>query len=378
MEKFQYKLSLKNNTDKGRDIYDFVSADGILPKNKFADEDLALANTVAPNIDDDILIVQSGFGFLGILMADKAPEGTTIIAETSDRAHQIIKKNINKNEVDNGTAKETAFYKNINREFDKILYSPKAYEPNNVVKNRLSTLTTLLKSSGELYISGKKQKGIKRYYSHLKEIGECEKIQKGKNQVYRYKNIEGSEPVYFDIDTRFAAEVKGKEITFEAREGLFSLKTLDKGTKLLLDTIDLEKNEKTLDIACGYGAIAIYLKKLFNAEIYLADDNAIATKYAERNLANQNIEDYTLKNKDCLDGFKNQKFDTIVSNPPTHQDKGVTSEITQRAHNSLKKGGELYIVYNQNMKYENKLEQIFSKVKILEKKNNYSVAKAVK
>jgi 16S rRNA (guanine1207-N2)-methyltransferase len=85
-----------------------------------------------------------------------------------------------------------------------------------------------------------------------------------------------------------------------------------------------------------------------------------------------------LEHADCLDSFKGEKFDKIVSNPPTHQGKGVTDEIFQQSHKKLRKGGELYIVYNQNMNYEQHLEQIFSKVEILEKKNNYAVTRATK
>jgi 16S rRNA (guanine1207-N2)-methyltransferase len=85
-----------------------------------------------------------------------------------------------------------------------------------------------------------------------------------------------------------------------------------------------------------------------------------------------------LKNKDCLDGFTDRKFDAIVSNPPTHQGSGVTDEMFQQAHKSLKRGGKLYLVYNQNMNYEQQLEKIFSKVEILNKKNNYAVTRTTK
>lgn len=120
------------------------------------------------------------------------------------------------------------------------------------------------------------------------------------------------------------------------------------------------------------------MKALYNSEIHLTDDSKTATYYAEKNLKSNGIQDFTLKNRDCLDGFKDQKFDAIVSNPPTHQGEEVTNEIFNQSYQSLRQGGELYLVYNQNMRYEEKLQKKFSKVEILEKEDNYAVTRATK
>ncbi len=378
MEKTQYELKLENRSDLGRDIYKFVSADGVASKNSFREPELALADNVKPETEDSILVAQAGFGFLGVLMADKTPEGKTVIAETSDRAYQIIQRNIEENQVKNASALKTAFYQNIDQEFDKILYAPRNYEPVNIVKNRLSQLIELLEMEGELYIAGTKNTGVKRYQKHLKTAGTVEKISGGKQKVYKFQKQEDTDPEYFDVETHFTATVKDLQLDFKAREGLFSPKNLDKGTKLLLETIELKEEEKVLDLACGYGTIGVYLNKLYNTETYLSDDDAVAAYYAGNNLQMNEVNEYVLKNKDCLDGFKNQKFDAIVSNPPTHQGKQVTDEIFKNSHKRLRNGGKLYLVYNQNMGYENQLEQIFSQVEILENQDNFYVVEAEK
>ncbi len=378
MENTQYELKLENRSDLGREIYNFVSADGVASKNSFREPELALADNVTPETDECILVAQAGFGFLGVLMADKTPEGKTVIAETSDRAYQLIQTNIEENQVENASALKSAFYQNIDQKFDKILYAPRNYEPVNIVKNRLSQLIESLDTEGELYIAGTKNTGIKRYQEHLKTAGTVEKSSGGKQKVYKFQKQEDTDPEYFDVETQFTATIKDLQLSFKAREGLFSPKNLDKGTKLLLETIEFEDEEKVLDLACGYGTIGIYLNKLYDTETYLSDDDAVATHYAKNNLEANGIDEYVLKNKYCLDGFKNQKFDAIISNPPTHQGKGVTDEIFKNSHKCLKEGGKLYLVYNQNMSYESQLEQIFSQVKILENQDNFYVVEAEK
>jgi len=134
-----------------------------------------------------------------------------------------------------------------------------------------------------------------------------------------------------------------------------------------------------LDLACGYGIVGIFLKKRRKEiNICFTDDNKTATSYTKKNLEANNVQNYAIKNKNCLDGFKNMKFDTIVSNPPTHQGKQVTNEIFQQSYNSLNQGGKFYIVYNQNMRYGEKLQKKFSEVEILENQDNFYVVEAIK
>ena len=314
-------MKLKSKTDRGKEIYKFVSADGVSVKNSFSDAELALADTVEPELDEDILVVQSGYGFLPVIMADQAPEGEILGAETSDRACQITQLNLAENDSDNATANKVAFYSELEQSFDKVVYAPEGYESVKVVKNRISYLTELLKDEGQLFIAGKKTDGINRYKKYLSSLpGENQKVtQGGKQRVYRYTKTESFEPEYFEIETEFTAEIKGRELEFTACEGLFSPNDLDEGSRLLIEKLELSEDDKVLDLACGYGIIRVFVKALYGSEIYSTDDSKTATYYAEKNLRTNGVQDFVLKNRDCLDGFKDQKFDAIVSNPPTHQ-----------------------------------------------------------
>ena len=58
------------------------------------------------------------------------------------------------------------------------------------------------------------------------------------------------------------AIIKNEKFTFLTDNGVFSKKGLDFGTRVLLETIDLSKiNGNVLDVGCGYGPIAIFIKK---------------------------------------------------------------------------------------------------------------------
>jgi 16S rRNA (guanine1207-N2)-methyltransferase len=380
MDDFQYSFKLKSETDKGSKVYSFETADGVASKEGFREAELLLADTVETGEDEEILVLYPGYGFLGVVFADYTPEGNTVLAESSDRAHQITRHNLKLNDIENAENKKIASAEDIDQSFDKVLYAPKPYANTDIVKNNLTEAIQLLTEDSELYLSSSKKEGLNRYKDWLKQFkGELDKINSRDGyHTYRYKKQAGIEDRKVEVERSFEAEVNGVKASFETVEGLFSPNSLDEGSRLLIEKIEADPEDKVWDVACGYGAIGIFLEKFYNPEIYFSDNNLKAVKQTERNLQLNNIGECSLEHADCLDSFKGEKFDKIVSNPPTHQGKGVTDEIFQQSHKKLRKGGELYIVYNQNMNYEQHLEQIFSKVEILEKKNNYAVTRATK
>lgn len=379
MDSPSYEMKLQSKTDRGKEIYKFLSADGVTSKNSFREPELALADNVQPEPDDDVLVAQAGYGVLPVIIGDQAPKGTVKAVNNSDRAYQLTGINLKENDIENATNLKLGLYKEIDRKYNKIIYAPQGYEPVKVVKNRINHLIDHLEEHGDLYIAGKKTNGINRYKSHLQsQTGETKKLtQEGKQRIYRYNKTENFEPEQLEIETEFTAELDNLELDITACEGLFSPKQLDAGSKLLIEHIDLSEQDQVLDLACGYGIVGIFLQKKNGVELYLTDDNATATHYAEKNLKANNVENYILKNKDCLDGFKNQKFDAIVSNPPTHQGENITREMFEQSYKSLRKGGELYLVYNQNMKFRQQLTD-FEETEILAEKDNYRVLKATK
>ena len=49
-------------------------------------------------------------------------------------------------------------------------------------------------------------------------------------------------------------EINGTEIVCETGEYYFSPKGVDRGTRLMLETVPVREGDKVLDLGCGYGA----------------------------------------------------------------------------------------------------------------------------
>ncbi|MFB6180991.1 MAG: methyltransferase [Candidatus Nanohalobium sp.] len=378
MKKPGYEFEVKSKRPEGSNVYSFVSADGVTPKKGFRDSEILIADNLRLS-DEDLLVVQSGYGFLGTVAAPQT-DGEVLMCDTSDRAIQLSNINLERNNVKNAKALRTSFYSELDGSFDKAVYAPKSYEPVKLVKNRISNIVGLLRPEAELLIAGSRNSGIKRYKDYLEGLeGSVEKIGKnGGQKLYKYTEEIDERPENLEIEKGFTATVGGVELGFKTCEGLFSSGKLDDGSRLLMENLELSGREQVLDVGCGYGALGIYAAKKFDAEVSLTDDSALAVHYARKNLERNGVERFHLENRDCIDGFEEEKFDAVVSNPPTHQGKSVTDEIFQESFNRLRNGGKMILVYNKNMRFQQELEDIFKDTEVLDEKDNYRVLKALK
>lgn len=372
MKSTRYELNLEN--PEGLE-YSFSTADGVESKKSFRDSELLIVDRVEAD-DGDILVAEANYGVAGVILGDNN-SGDTVLAETSNRLAQLCQINLEKNSVE-ASVVEKAFYSEIEREFDKAVYAPKSYEPVQMVKHRIAELVRLLRPEGELFIAGRKKEGIKRYSGFLKNLdGELEKVeQRGSTRLYRYRKASKAEIPEVEIENSFESEIKGETVDFTTCEGLFSYKSLDDASKLLIENVEIDSDEEVLDLCCGYGAIGIWVNKLHSSNISFSDDSNLATYHTQKNVDEQGL-NASVTACDCLDGVE-EKFDVIASNPPTHQGSSITDEIFHESFNHLKKDGKLYLVYNRNMNFEGKLSDIFRETRKVAERENFKLVEASK
>ena len=166
-----------------------------------------------------------------------------------------------------------------------------------------------------------------------------------------------------------------------SRRGVFSKSKLDSGTKLLLETIELEEKAKTvIDMGCGYGPIGIYIAKKYpDKKVFMYDINERAVDLSKIN-ANLNDVEVIVKQSDLFTEV-NFKADVIITNPPIRTGKKNVYRLYDEAYDRLNELGVFYLVVGKKQGAEStfhKINQLFSNCEILEKKKGYTVFKAVK
>jgi len=150
--------------------------------------------------------------------------------------------------------------------------------------------------------------------------------------------------IYFkkEIKYRFA----GRELIFDVGNTLFSTYDIDRGTDMLIRTIDFDNPQKVLDIGCGYGPLGIMLASKYpTSEVIMIDRDLLAVKYTKSNIQKNQIDNATAFGSIGIEQVEDQQFDLIVSNIPAKiGDEAITKEFILKPYQLLVDGGEMWVV----------------------------------
>lgn len=175
------------------------------------------------------------------------------------------------------------------------------------------------------------------------------------------------------------------EGSWTSRPGIFAWDRIDPASRLLADHLPETLKGKGADLGAGFGFLTMTVfekaPKVTGMDLYEAEKRAL--DLAEQNLA-------AFKGKRAMNGIwadvtrgVEGPYDFIVSNPPFHQaGKADRADVGQgfirAAAAGLRPGGELFLVANRHLPYEQTLSVVFANVSQLADEGGYKVIRAVK
>jgi 16S rRNA (guanine1207-N2)-methyltransferase len=169
---------------------------------------------------------------------------------------------------------------------------------------------------------------------------------------------------------------------FMSRPGLFAWDHLDAGSKLLVDHLPANLKGKVADLGAGFGYLSdeVLTKNAAITHLDVIEAEGRALDMAKLNLAK--FGDRVAFH--WLDATKTlpDTYDAIISNPPFHvADRADRHDIGRAfittAAQSLISGGQLWMVANRHLPYEETLDACFKHVSVVAQNNFYKVFKAV-
>ncbi len=173
--------------------------------------------------------------------------------------------------------------------------------------------------------------------------------------------------------------LRGKLFELISAPDVFSHSKIDKGTKLLLNNMQIPDNAShVLDLGTGYGVIGIVIAKEFpQSNVIMVDINRRAISLAKSNRKKNDIKNAEIRWGDLYEPVKGDKFDVIVTNPPVSSGMKIIFQIIEEAPLYLKPHGSLQLVIRRghNRVYE-KLNNEFITVLEIGKKAGYHVYNA--
>ena len=192
------------------------------------------------------------------------------------------------------------------------------------------------------------------------------------------------EPQSASNEREISFDLFEKNITLITDNGVFSKNKVDEGSLYFLRTIiPLELGKNILDIGCGYGTIGLTIA-LFKKEarVDLADINTRALALCTRNAHNLGIKDrVNIINSDVYENIRDNKYESIVVNPPIRAGKVVTYAMYEGAKQRLIDGGCLYVVIRKAQGAESAakyIKELFGNIEMLDRHKGYHIYRATK
>lgn len=149
---------------------------------------------------------------------------------------------------------------------------------------------------------------------------------------------------YFKKQTTY--QHRGHTFTFDIGHTLFSSFEVDEGTDVFLRFVQTSGARTILDLGCGYGPIGIILATLCpDAQIVMVDKDLLAVRYANINIAHNNVTNATVVGSVGLESVPDLPYDLIVSNIPAKVgDVAIEQEFLLAPYERLQPGGDYWFV----------------------------------
>ncbi len=182
-------------------------------------------------------------------------------------------------------------------------------------------------------------------------------------------------------DISFEVTLRGNNLKFVSTWGLFSPKSIDDGTYLLIKHIDIEDGQTTLDLGCGYGAMGLAIAKACpNGIVHLVDKDFVAIEYVKKNIELNGLNNCTTYLSNAFSAVGENKFDNIVANLPANVSNEMLYIMMSDAREHLNRGGQLVVVTIAGLKeyIKRNFKELFGNYKKIKQGRDHTVAQTIK
>lgn len=176
-------------------------------------------------------------------------------------------------------------------------------------------------------------------------------------------------------------KLRGFDIRFKTKAGVFSKQGLDSGSRLLIDNMQIQDQTLVADLGSGTGIVGFVVAKLNpRGHVHLLDEHLRSMKLAEENTELNGFKNVEVYLSDLFSAVGSRTYQTILANPPQHLGNEFLDEAASECFIHLKPGGEVYWVVQTHIKpvIERLFKKYFKNSTIVATGREHVVMKAIK
>ncbi|MCF6436077.1 methyltransferase [Pseudoalteromonas sp. MMG022] len=329
-----------------------------------------------------ILVLNDGFGALSCALLSTNTKRQVTNVSDSFIAHQACQYNLIENQLDDSDVRYLDSLSALPNDVDLVLL--KVPKNAGFLAHQLSLLSQL-PADIKVIAAGKAKEihtsTLKSFSHYLHEPTTSLAVKKAR--------LIFSETTAKPVTSKFPVSwpLEKTEFVLTNHANVFSRDSLDIGARFFMNYLPQGKKPlKVIDLGCGNGVIGLLtLQNMPNARLTFVDESAMAVASAKDNITQnlpEALERCQFIQNDCLSDFTSGSADLVLCNPPFHQAQAITDHIAWQmfvqAKHVLKKGGELRIIGNRHLDYQDKLNRLFGNCKIIGNNKKFTVLSTIR
>ncbi|RDX36299.1 methyltransferase domain-containing protein [Kangiella sp. HD9-110m-PIT-SAG07] len=170
-------------------------------------------------------------------------------------------------------------------------------------------------------------------------------------------------------------------MSFDTTWGIFSPRSIDVGSIMLLKYLEVEPQDKCLDLGCGYGVLGLTMAKMApQGEVLMVDKDYVAVNYANKNAKKNQAPNASARLSNGFSEVSDKGYNVIVSNIPAKVGNELLYIFLNDAYERLAPGGRFYVVTITGLRdfMKRAFKEVFGNYKKHKQGPAYTVASAVK
>mgnify|MGYP005843086133 CR=1 FL=1 len=348
---------------------------------------LLLAETASIRESDDVLAVGGGSGLVPLVAAKLASRGQVCAVCGQVAAAGQVESAAWLNGLSNVRVLRSADLTPLrDRSFDVALLQIALATSSATLYRDLEQAALVLRPGGRCYLAGGKRQGIVSAAGRLEGIfGNVRTVayRKGHRVLLAVRGDQVRASWRQGVEQLETVELRGRTYEVAVREGVFAGGTLDEGTRLLIEALQVRRTDVVLDLGCGSGLLGLAAAALAaEGRVYLVDSDVAAVELARANLRRNGVANAVALESDGFSALGDVQFDVIATNPPfhvgRHQTTAVAERFVEQSARHLRRSGRFYLVANRFLRYEPVVEAAFGNVRLVSETSRYKVLLAIR